>query len=83
MVSVVSFLSVALAAVLYDENFRIFAVSTLVPSFGVLPQCGTFTLPLVLCEPKSTVERGPLFECAKWKAGVGAMRVVNDLPLDV
>ena len=70
-------------AAFHDEAFRLFAVSTLVPSIGVLPQCRTLIFPLAPCEPKSMCRVWAASWCAEREAGVGAMRANKDLPLDV
>ncbi|KAH7884772.1 hypothetical protein F5I97DRAFT_1812967, partial [Phlebopus sp. FC_14] len=59
------------------EVFRLFAVSTLAPSFGVLPQRRTLILPLEPCEPKNMCRVWAALGCAERKAGVGAMRVLK------
>ncbi|KAF8919267.1 hypothetical protein CPB85DRAFT_1278308 [Mucidula mucida] len=66
--------------------FRTFAVSTLTPSFGVLPQCGTSTFPLhTILNPLGMAKRGPSFVRVMRWAGCGGRcdAGCNVLPLDV
>jgi hypothetical protein len=70
-----------------DENLAFaFAVSTLAPQRGILPQCRVLYIPPLSClNPKSNkTSVGHQFWCAEQEAGVSAMRVYqSDLPLDV
>ena len=52
-----------------------FAVSTLVSSSRVLPQCGTLHIPPYCVEPKRHKQEWAASWCAERKAGVDTMRV--------
>jgi len=60
-----------------------FAVSTLVSSLWVLPQCGTLYIPPCRVEPKRHGKRGPPL-LVRWAESGGRHDASwNDLPLDV